>query len=57
VIFGVTFMVAFIFLFIVSTEKLIAAVVSRYNRRFSPRDEDAEADPASLVGTFKRYKN
>ena len=60
IVIGVAFMVASIFLLMVMTEKAIVSLHSRYHRKFGRLrgiDVDAEADPAALVGTFKRYKN
>ena len=60
IVIGVAFMVASIFMLMVLTEKVIVSLHSRYHRKFGRLrgiDVDAEADPAALVGTFKRYKN
>ncbi len=55
---GVAFMMAFMFMLIVYAEKLIDFLSLGYRRYFSKKEEeDEEADPAALVGTFKRYKN
>ncbi len=55
---GVAIMMAFMFILIVYAEKAIDSVAAGYRRHFgTDPEEDAEADPAALVGTFKRYKN
>lgn len=55
VVVGVAFMVIGIFMLMIFMEKMGQSVMTRYHERFGKPDEDVE-DPASLVGTFKRYK-
>jgi len=59
IVIGVAFMVATIFFIMIFVEKVCDSVNDIYQKKFHPEDqEDPEAvDPASLVGTFKRYKN
>ena len=59
IVIGVAFMVASIFLLMVFIEKMMTSAMARYQKRFGKNrnEDDVEADPAALVGTFKRYKN
>ena len=58
ILIGVAFMVAFLFMMMIMLEKVCDSVNNIYHKKFHPEEEDPEAaDPAALVGTFKRYKN
>ena len=59
IVLGVAFMVASIFLLMIMAEKMMLSLLKKYRVSFGGKngDEDVEADPAALVGTFKRYKN
>ena len=58
ILIGVAFMVAFLFVIMIMAEKVCDSVNNIYHKKFHPDEEDPEsADPAALVGTFKRYKN
>ena len=58
IVIGVAFMVASIFVLMVYTEKVVLSLRTKYRKHFGGQEEeDVEADPAALVGTFKRYKN
>lgn len=58
IVVGVCFMVAFIFFAMIFVEKICDSVNEVYHKKFHPDEDDPEsADPAALVGTFKRYKN
>jgi len=52
---GVAFMVAFLFLVMVGLEKAWDNMQEKYKKSFG-KETDEDVDPASLVGTFKRYK-
>ena len=57
IVMGMAFMMAFMFMLIVYAEKLMESLYLGYRRHLCKVAEDEEADPAALVGTFKRYKN
>jgi len=59
IVIGVAFMVAAIFFIMIFVEKVCDSVNDIYQKKFHPEEAmDPEAvDPATLVGTFKRYKN
>lgn len=56
---GVALMVIFLFLLNVCLEMTFDKIVDSFSERYKPTkkaDEEIANDPASLVGTFKRYK-
>ena len=55
--FWVAFLVGSIFMIMVYTEKAFNMLVVRFNKKFGHGHPDEEADPAALVGTFRRCKN
>jgi len=56
IVIGVAFMVAFLFMVMIGIEKLWEKLEESYqSMRGKPPPQ--EVDPASLVGTFSRYKN
>jgi len=54
-ILGVAFMVAFLFLLMIGVEKAWEKMGEKY-QEMTGKQETEEKDPASLVGTFSRYK-
>jgi len=56
VVMGVIFLVAFLFLIMLGIERCFDLAQERY-QEYLGKSPPPEADPASLVGTFKRYKN
>lgn len=58
IVIAVAFMVGGIFMLMIFVEKIWDQVMTAYQKRFGAyKEDDVEADPAALVGTFKRYKN
>ena len=57
IVIGVAFLVGSIFMLMVYTEKAFNILVVKFNKKFGHGNPDEEADPAALVGTFKRCKN
>jgi len=56
IVIGVAFMVAFLFMVMIGIEKLWEKVEEGY-QSLRGKPPPQEVDPASLVGTFSRYKN
>lgn len=54
-IIGVAFMVAFLFMVMIGVEKMWEKVGEKY-QEITGKNQPEEKDPASLVGTFSRYK-
>ena len=59
IVVAVAFMVGGIFMLMIFVEKIWDQVMTAYQKKFGTYKEDdvENADPAALVGTFKRYKN
>lgn len=54
---AVTLMVVLIFFLMIGLQVVWHSASKAYHKRFPGSGSDEEADPAALVGTFKRCKN